>query len=810
MNLVSPASVTPAGPRADAERPRDVTLAIEGMTCAACVRRVEKALAAVPGVETASVNLATERATVHTLGAVPADALSAAIERAGYPAQVLHEDDDRTDAASAMAPARIPDGAWVAFGALFTLPLVAPMLLAPLGIEPALDAGVQLVLATLVQIGLGARHYRASWFALRGSAANMDVLVALGTTAAWGLSVWTLIAHAGHGGAGGAATPHLYFESSAVVLVLVRFGKWLEARAKRRTVDALRALDALRPTVARVLADDGRESEVPVAQVRVGDRVEVRPGERVAVDGEIVDGASHVDASLVTGESVPVARGVGDHVTGGTINGEGALVIRTTAVGTETTLARIVRMVEAAQAAKPPIQQLVDRVSAVFVPAVLVVALITLAAWWLATGDASRAIVNAVAVLVIACPCALGLATPTAIMVGTGVAARRGILIKDAAVLERAQAVTTVVFDKTGTLTDGRPAVVAVETVDGIVPDDVLRLAAAVQQSSDHPLARAVRAHAAARSVMAPSAIREARAHPGRGVEAVVDGATVRIGSSRWMHESSVDTAPLDEVARVLEADGRTLAWVARCGADGDAHVPPGGGTPEAGTARAATPGSAARVIAAAAAPPPVPAPAARTFELLGVIAFGDAAKPGARHAIERLHGLGVKTALLTGDHAGAAAVVARALGIDDVRADVLPADKAAVIASLRAGGATVAMVGDGINDAPALAAADVGIAMSTGTDVAIETAAITLMHGDLALVPDALDLARRTQATIRRGLLWAFGFNVIGIPLAAVGWLDPMVAGAAMAAGSVTVVGNALALRRWRATTSSPRGVVT
>ena len=751
------------------------TLRVEDMTCASCVGRVEKALLKVPGVTAVSVNLATERATVERLASVPVSALVAAVGKAGYAAH------DASVPVKARAAARLPDWWPVALAAVLTVPLVAPMLLQWLGIAWMLGGWAQLALATPVQFGLGWRFYRAGWKAVRAGAGNMDLLVALGTSAAYGLSVYLLWQHAGHG------MPHLYFEASAAVITLVLLGKWLEGRAKRQTADAIRALNALRPATARVQRD-GVELEVPVEQVQRGDLVNVRPGERVAVDGEVVAGRSHVDESLITGESMPVAKTVGSRVTGGAINADGVLTVKTLAVGAETTLARIIRMVESAQAAKAPIQRIVDRVSAVFVPVVLVIALLTLGGWLLAGSGWEPAIINAVSVLVIACPCALGLATPTAIMVGTGVAARHGILIKDAEALEVAHAVTTVVFDKTGTLTEGRPALVAVRTAEGQTQDDVLRLAATLQQSSDHPLAHAVmarwreaqgpaalpRTHEAralpetheARALPATHEARalpvthEARALPGRGVEATIDGHQVALGSSRLLREWGADAGPLAAEAERLERQGRSVSWLLRRSG-------------------------------AAAAP-------------LGLLAFGDAVKPAAREAVARLRAQGLRTMMLTGDNAGSAAAVAAELGIGEFRAEVLPGDKAAVVQESRTRGAVVAMVGDGINDAPALAAADVGIALSTGTDVAMETAGITLMRGDPRLVADALDVSRRTVATIHRGLFWAFAYNVVGIPLAAAGLLDPVIAGAAMAFSSVSVVGNALLLRRWRATATT------
>ena len=720
----------------------ETTLLVEGMTCASCVARVEKALRKVPGVSAATVNLATEKASIHALSTVPVAALKAAIEKAGYAARDVQD----TQAPSA---SRLP--AWwpVAVSSALTLPLVLPMLLQLFGIEWMLDGWVQLALATPVQFWLGWRFYRAGWKAVLAKAGNMDLLVALGTTAAYGLSVYLLFKHADHG------MPHLYFEASAAVITLVLLGKWLEQRAKRQTADAIRALNALRPTTARVRRGDV-EVEVPVDQVLLGDLVIVRPGDRVAVDGDIVEGRSHIDESLITGESLPVAKGIGDKVTGGAINAEGALTVRTTAIGAETTLVRIIRMVESAQAAKAPIQRIVDRVSAVFVPVVLGIALLTFLGWLGFTGDWEHALINAVAVLVIACPCALGLATPTAIMAGTGVAARHGILIKDAEALEVAHAVTVVAFDKTGTLTEGKPSLAAVVAAVGSTRDEVLRLAAALQKSSSHPLAVAVmdQVRHERLPLTAIHEAHEAQALPGRGVQGLVRGQTLALGSTRLLRELGLEKGGLHDEAQRLEKRGRTVSWLVQS---------------DVGQQR-----------------------------LLGLLAFGDTVKPAAAEAVARLHQLGIRTVMLTGDNRGAAEAVAKELGISDVRAEVLPGDKAAIVKELREAGDVVAFVGDGLNDGPALAAASVSYAMAGGADVATETAGITLMRGDPRLVADSLDISRRTYSKIKQGLFWAFGYNVLGIPLAALGLLNPVIAGAAMAFSSVSVVLNALTLRRW------------
>ncbi|WP_233556398.1 heavy metal translocating P-type ATPase [Noviherbaspirillum sedimenti] len=718
---------------------QEIDLAIEGMTCASCVARVEKALTKVPGVTAVAVNLATETARVSASRGTACDVLLQAVEKAGYHAARAGKPAD------AMEKPHSHGGFAVVAAALLSLPLMAPMLLELGGGHYMLPAWLQWLLATPVQFWLGGRFYRAGWKAARVGAGNMDLLVALGTSAAYGLSVYQLFAPPGHG------MPHLYFEASAVVITLVLLGKWLEARAKRQTTAAIRALQALRPAAARVRRD-GVDIDLPVGQVRVGDLVVVRPGERIAVDGVVEEGASHVDESLISGESLPVAKHLGDQVTGGAINGDGLLLVRTSAIGAETALARIIRLVERAQAAKAPIQRLVDQVSAVFVPVVLLIALASFVGWWLAGAGSETAIINAVAVLVIACPCALGLATPAAIMAGTGVGARHGILIKDAEALEVAHSITTVVFDKTGTLTIGKPALVELAPF-GIDQRDLLQLAAAIQNGSEHPLARAVTGRASAEGVATLPAT-DLKALPGRGLAATVDGMDLRLGSTRLMQELAIDLAPLQARASELEQSGHTVSWLASVG------------------------------------------PTAR---LLGLLAFGDQLKASAKEAVTRLHALGVDTVLLTGDNRGSAAAVGQALGIRQVVAEVLPEDKAGKVGALKRDGQVVAMVGDGINDAPALAAADVGIAMATGTDVAMHAAGVTLMRGDPALVADAIDISRRTYSKIRQNLFWAFIYNLVGIPLAAAGMLNPVVAGAAMAFSSVSVISNALLLRRWK-----------
>ncbi|VVE38979.1 heavy metal translocating P-type ATPase [Pandoraea terrigena] len=756
-------------------------LAIGGMTCASCVGRVEKALRQVPGVVEANVNLATERAAVRGVrGVVDMVTLTAAVEQAGYEASPVA--DPAQAATSHDGPAWWP----VAVAAALSLPLLVPMLIEPFGIHLMLPPWVQWLLATPVQFWLGARFYRAGYKAVRAGTGNMDLLVALGTSAAYGLSLyewWRAPAQ---------SMAHLYFEAAAVVITLVLLGKWLEARAKRRTVEAIRALAALRPETARVLRDPhGAASEVmvPLGQVKVGDWVVVRAGERVPVDGVIREGASQLDESLLTGEPLPIDKAGGDGVVGGSINGAGTLRVETTAVGADTALARIIRMVEDAQAGKAPIQRAVDRVAAVFVPVVVLVAVVTLVVGWGLGIGLEAALLNAVAVLVIACPCALGLATPAAIMVGTGAAARQGILIKDAEALELAHRIRVVAFDKTGTLTEGKPRLVAYLPVSGTRADTLLRWAAAVQSGSSHPLAKAVTMAAAeAGLTSAVPTASDIVALPGRGMRARIkevedikvagDGGagknvgassdihTLQLGNARLLEELGVSQGALAQEASRLASEGRTISWLVET-AEGGAGVD---------------------------------APA----RLLGLLAFGDTLKATARSAVERLHALGVRCVMVTGDNAGSAKAVADALGLDEVHANVLPEHKATVIAQLKRSGAIVAMVGDGINDAPALAAADVGIAMGSGTDVAMQTAGITLMRGDPLRVADAIDVSRRTWSKIRQNLFWAFAYNVVGIPLAAFGLLSPVVAGAAMALSSVSVVSNALLLRRWRSSTQA------
>ncbi|OYQ34133.1 copper-translocating P-type ATPase [Niveispirillum lacus] len=711
-------------------------LTLTGLRCAACVGKAEKALRAVPGVIDVKISQATSIALID-VAEVSDDDLTAAVHNAGYGVAAAAEPTASADIPTAITARSEPglgEGTRAALALILSMPLVLPMLGGP-----PLPAWAQFILGSLVQFGLGWPFYAGAWNALKHRTASMDVLVVLGTLAAWGLSGWMwLDAHAGH-------APHLYYEAASVIIAMLLLGRWLEARAKRKTGAAIEALMALRPLLARVRRD-GAEVTMPIAQLQRGDVVLVRPGEQVPVDGEILDGTTHLDESMLTGESLPVAKGPGAAVTGGSLNLDGFIAVTAGALGADSTLSRIIRLVEQASAGKAPVQRMVDKVSAIFVPVILALALLTLAGWLLAGAGVETALINAVAVLVIACPCALGLATPTALMVGTGVAARAGILIRDAEALERARDIGVVAFDKTGTLTEGKPAVVAVQPVAGGDRIQVLRLAAALQVGSQHPLAAAV-----CDAMPAVPAAHAIRALPGLGVEGQVAEQHLLLGNARLMAERGIDIRDLAPVARGLTAQGRTLSYLV---ADG---------------------------------------------MLLGLIAFGDRIKQTGPAAIVRLKALGIRTVMVTGDNAGAAAATAASLGVEEVLAELLPQDKGDALADLRKGGRVVAMVGDGINDAPALAAADIGFAMGTGTDVAMRAAGITLMRGDPALVADAIAISGRTVAKIRQNLFWAFIYNIIGVPLAMAGLLNPMLAGAAMAASSVCVVANALLLRRWR-----------
>ena len=743
-NMTSPSTTSiPSTPSAVLA---SIDIGIGGMTCASCVSRVEKALNKVPGVQTATVNLATESARIdYATGEQMPALLRRAVRDAGYEPRAADAAIDAPDTSS-----------WAGFmpvgiGLALSLPLVLPMIGDLFGKHWMLSPLWQFLLATPIQFILGARFYKAGWSALKALTGNMDLLVALGTTAGWALSMWLWLT----------AEPdtmvHLYFEGSAVVITLVLLGKWLEARAKRQTTSAIRALHALRPDAAHLIGVDG-EVDVPVADVLVGDRIVVKPGERFPVDGTLLEGHTQVDESMLTGEPLPVTKEVGGKLTGGAINGDGRVVMQVSAVGRATVLSNIIRLVEDAQAAKAPIQRLVDQVSSVFVPVVLVLAIATLLGWWLSGRPFEVAVIHAVAVLVIACPCALGLATPAAIMAGTGVAAKNGILIKDAQALELAHKVDVVAFDKTGTLTVGRPELTALVAVPGMDEDQALTIAASLQSGSEHPLARAVVNSAKAKGLAFDAPI-NVKAVPGQGTEGDVGSGSFLIGSLRWMDALKVDMGVVAKQAADWQAKGATVSAMAERTATG--------------------------------------------LSLRALMAFGDEPKPGAKEALAALRASGIRVVMISGDNRGAAEAMARRLGLrpeeGEVMAEVLPGEKAAKVMALKDGGHIVAMVGDGVNDAPALAAADVGMAMGNGTDVAMHAAGITLMRGDPLLVAAALKISSRTVAKIRQNLFWAFAYNAAGIPLAALGFLSPVLAGAAMAMSSVSVMTNALLLKRWK-----------
>ena len=723
------------------------------MTCASCVARVEKALKKVPGVQEATVNLATESARVVISPGEDVQArLRRAVRDAGY-------DPSAADATVSTEQASPWAGfAPVGFGLLLSLPLMLPMVGELFGRHWMLPAWLQFALATPVQFVLGWHFYRAGWHALKALSGNMDLLVSIGTSAGWALSMWLWLTSAP------GAVVHLYFEGSAWVVTLVMLGKWLEVRAKRQTTSAIRALHALRPDVAHLIGPDG-EVDVPVGDLLVGDRLVIKPGERIPVDGVLLEGHTQVDESMLTGEPLPVDKypsaSLGSAaqaaLTGGSINGDGRVVMLVRAIGSETVLARIIRLVEDAQAAKAPIQRLVDQVSAVFVPAVLVISLVTLLGWWLSGHSFEQALLNTVAVLVIACPCALGLATPVAIMAGTGVAAQHGILIKNAQALEFAHKVDIVAFDKTGTLTLGHPILTSLLVVDGMTENEMLRIAASLQSGSEHPLSRAVVRLAQERLLIFETP-NNVHSLPGRGSEGELGSRHFLIGSLRWMKELNIDTSAMESKARPLHEQGATVSAMAERTSHG--------------------------------------------LVLCALLAFFDEPKPGAKEALAALRALGIKTVMISGDNRGSAETMARRLGLrpeeGEVMSDILPAEKAKRVAALKTGGHVVAMVGDGVNDAPALATADVGMAMGNGTDVAMHAADITLMRGDPLLVAAALDISNRTVAKIRQNLFWAFAYNVAGIPLAAFGFLNPVVAGAAMAMSSISVMSNALLLKRW------------
>ncbi|MCG3180864.1 MAG: Copper-exporting P-type ATPase [Phycisphaerae bacterium] len=727
-----------------------LTLEIEGMHCASCVGRVEKALSKVPGVREASASLASEQAAVR-FDPAQADeaALLAAVRSAGYTASVARGSPVDREAVDRRQARRDRDARmWRArflFGATLTLPV---FILSMFSDDTSWRPWLLLVLATPVQVALGWPFCVGALRTLRHGSANMDSLIAMGTTAAYAFSV---VVFASIVRESPIAEGHLYFDGAAMILTLIALGKWMESRAKGRASSAIRELMELAPDIAHRVGHGGREQDVPLAEIAVGDRLRVRPGEKVPVDGLVLEGRSSLDESMLTGESMPVGRGPGDEVIGATINGEGSLLIRAARVGSETALARIVEMVRRAQESKAPVQRLADRVSGWFVPAVIVVALLTLLGWGLLGGGWSTAVLRMTAVLIIACPCALGLATPTAIMVATGRGAKIGVLVRDAEALERAGRLDAVILDKTGTVTAGRPQVTDRVVLDRrLTKDELLALAASAEQASEHPLARAIVEAAGVRGGRL-SDVMDFQSATGRGVAATVAGRSVRVGKADFLAEAGVDVSPAASKLSELEGQGKTAVLVA---ADN---------------------------------------------ELIGLLAISDQPKPDAAAAVERFKSLGLEVHLVTGDNERTARAVAEAVGIDAARvmAGVRPDGKADRVRSLQQEGRRVAMVGDGINDAPALAAADVGVAIGAGSDVAMEAAGVTLVGGDLMGAARAVRLSRLTLARVRQNLFWALVYNTVGIPVAALTPLSPMIAAAAMAASSVSVVSNSLLLLR-------------
>ena len=721
-------------------------LKVSGMSCAACAARVEKQLGSLEGVHSAAVNLASERASVeYDSEKIKTSDLIKAVEAIGYKAERAEElsvDREKEQREKEIRRLRLE----LVISAILTAPLLFSMLLMITNIDIPFfhNEYFQLIVATPVQFIIGFRFYKNAYRALRSGSANMDVLIAMGTTAAYFYSIYNAF-FAPHEG----MMKELYFESSAVIITLILFGKYLEAVAKGRTSEAIKKLMGLQAKTARVIRD-GREEDIPIEEVVPGDVIVVRPGEKIPVDGRILEGDSAVDESMLTGESLPVEKTAGDHVVGATINRFGTFRLEATRVGKDTVLSQIIKMVEDAQGSKAPIQKIADRVSGVFVPVVLATALVTLLAWYLITGDLTGGIVSAVSVLVIACPCALGLATPTAIMAGTGKGAENGILIKGGEHLEMTYRLNAVVLDKTGTITKGQPEVTDVIPLGSMDRGELLRMAAAAEKNSEHPLGEAIYEQGKKESGTVPEAEQFA-AIPGKGVRAVVEGRQIYIGTRKLMQEAGIDTGSAENVIAGLEDDGKTAMLMA---ADG---------------------------------------------RLEAVIAVADTLKESSKDAIDELKKMGIEVYMITGDNKRTASAIAKQAGITNVLAEVLPEDKAEEVGKLKKQGMKVAMAGDGINDAPALVAADIGIAMGTGTDVAIEAADITLLRGDLMLIPAAIRLSKMTMRKIKQNLFWAFIYNIIGIPVAAFGLLNPMIAGGAMAFSSVSVVTNSLRLRRIR-----------
>jgi copper-(or silver)-translocating P-type ATPase len=726
---------------------KKAVLNVRGMTCASCAARIEKKLLRTDGVTTAAVNLATEKATVeYDPAKIKVSDIIKAIESLGYKAE--REEEVTYDAEREQREREIRNLKYSLIASIIlTSPLLLSMIFSMFGIDIAFlhNPYFQLAIATPVQFIIGFRFYKHAYFALRSKSANMDVLIAMGTSAAYFYSLYNVFFGQmnGMGGMG-----NLYFEASAVIITLILLGKYLETAAKGRTSDAIKKLMKLQAKTARVIRN-GVEEDIPLEEVEEGDIIVVRPGEKVPVDGKIIEGSSSIDESMLTGESIPVEKGVGDICIGSTINKFGTFKFEATKVGKDTVLAQIVKMVEEAQGSKAPIQKIADKVSGIFVPAVIGISIITLIGWLIATGDVTKALISAVSVLVIACPCSLGLATPTAIMVGTGKGAENGILIKGGEYLETAYKINAVVFDKTGTITNGEPEVTDIISLGNLTEIEILKFASASEKKSEHPLGAAIFEYGKKELSDIPDP-EKFEAIPGRGVKAVVSGREVLLGTRKLMSEHNISLADTEKTLESLEDDGKTAMLMAVDGA------------------------------------------------LEAVIAVADTIKAHSKTAIDELADMGISVYMITGDNERTANAVASKAGIKDVLAEVLPENKAAEVEKLRKSGKITAMVGDGINDAPALATADIGMAIGTGTDVAIEAADITLMSGDLRTVPAAVRLSRKTMRKIKQNLFWAFFYNAIGIPFAAFGFLNPMIAGAAMAFSSVSVVTNSLTLKRY------------
>ncbi len=716
-----------------------VNLDIKGMTCASCVGRIEKYLAKNDAVSESNVNLATEKAKiVYDSNKLDEKRIISIISDAGYEAKV-HQDNQSDNKLKAIKKERNI----VIVSSLLSAPLFLPMLVEPFGLNITLPGHIQLIICAPIQFIIGWRFYKSAWGAIKTRSGNMELLVAIGTSAAFFLSTYLLITHT-------QGPLHLYFESSAVVISLILLGKYFESKAKFQTTQAIRSLQDLRPDTAIILKDD-QEKEVPISKIALEDTVIVKPGGRIPVDGKIIEGHSEIDESLITGESLPIEKKKNDKVIGGSINGSSKLLIKVTALGAETMLSKIIRLVEDAQTQKAPIQRLVDKISSYFVPIVILISILTLVISGLLLDSWEEAIINAISVLVIACPCALGLATPTAIMVGTGIAAKAGILIKDTQALEISHKITTVAFDKTGTLTEGNPSVSHLQSFE-IDDQKALELLASIQSGSEHPLAKAIMKKAEQESISFENSTNStnSKSITGIGIEATVNNTQYIIGSKKAIDQMSDE---VNKVSSEFEDKGETVSYLID----------------------------------------------KTSNKVLAIVSFTDSVKASAQKTIQKLKELEIKSIMLTGDNQASAQKVAQQLGLDDFRFEVMPEDKSDVIGSLKNKGEVVAMIGDGINDAPALALADIGIAMSTGTDVAMQSAGITLMRGDPLLIPDAISISKATYSKIKQNLFWAFIYNVIGIPLAAFGYLNPMIAGGAMAFSSISVVSNSLLLKRWK-----------